>query len=432
MKLQRALMAMIVGLAVGAAGCGGGSSDSGTAATNATGAPTTSTASPAPATTTTAPGRPSTTVPKPSVPTLQPAPKAKPVSLPAGAVAKVGDQVITQAQYDRLHAASVRNLRNGPSQIVSDPPHYTKCVASLRTFYNKLRARSKAAAGSSKKRPAPAAPAFKTPGTAALRIQCRQRRVGLITAAMSQLIQGAWTTQQAKAEHVSVSDAEVAKVLAQQRKAYPSAAQYNRFLKANGLSAAGLAERTRAGLLSQKLAAKRNGTVAKVSDDQVNAYFAKNKAQFGQPERRDLQVIRTKTEAKAKAAQAAIKQGTSWKTVAAKYSVDPISKATGGAYPSAVKGALDPALGAVAFSARVGAVAGPVQGKQGFWLARVTKIHPAVTPAIGPYRDRIRQLLQSQAQGKAAAKANADFQASMKAKTLCRAGYVVATLCANG
>lgn len=435
MKVQRALMAMIVGLAVGVAGCGGGGSDGGsTAATSASGAPTTSTASPAPATTTTPrPGTPvPKPVPKPSVPTLQPSSKAKPASLPAGAVAKVGDQVITQAQYDQLHAASVRNLRNGPSQIVSDPPHYTKCVASLRTFYAKLRTRSKAAAGSSKKRPASATPAFKTPGTAALRVQCRQRRVGLITAAMSQLIQGAWTTQQAKAEHVSVSDAEVAKVLAQQRKAYPSAAQYNRFLKANGLTAAGLAERTRAGLLSQKLAAKRNGAVAKVSDDQVNAYFAKNKAQFGQPERRDLQVIRTKTEAKAKAAQAALKQGTSWKTVAAKYSVDPISKAAGGTLPSVVKGAVDPALGAVAFSARVGAVAGPVHGKQGFWLVRVNKIHPAVTPAIGPYRDRIRQLLQSQAQGKAAAKANADFQASMKAKTICRAGYVVATLCANG
>jgi foldase protein PrsA len=254
----------------------------------------------------------------------------------------------------------------------------------------------------------------------------------LVTAAMSQLIQGAWTAQQAKAEHVSVSDAEVAKVVAQQRKAYRSAAQYARFLKVNGLTAAALAERTRAGLLSQKLAAKRNGTVGKVSDDQVEAYFAKNKAQFGQPERRDLQVIRTKTEAKAQAAQAAVKAGTSWKTATAKYSVDRISKASGGALPSVVKGALDPALAAVAFSARVGAVAGPVKGKQGFWIVRVNKIHPAVTPAIGPYRDRIRQLLQSQAQGQAAAKANAAFQASMKAKTLCRAGYVVTTLCANG
>jgi foldase protein PrsA len=433
--MQRALMAMIVGLTAGVAGCGGGGSDGGssTAATSASGAPTTSTASPAPATTTTP--RPGTRVPKPvpkpSVPTLQPSSKAKPVSLPAGAVAKVGDQVITQAQYDRLHAASVRSLRNGPSPIVSDPPHYTKCVDSLRAFYGKLRAQSKKVAGSSK-RPARAAPALKTPGTAALRMQCRQRRVDLVTAPMSQLIQSAWTAQQAKAEHVNVSDAEVAKVLTQQRKAYPSAAQYARFLKSNGLTAAGLAQRTRTELLSQKLALKHNAPVAKVSDDQVNAYFAKNKAQFGEPERRDLQVIRTKTEAKAKAAQAAIKDGTSWNTVAAKYTVDRKTKPAGGAYPSAVKGALDPALGTTAFSARVGVVGGPVHGKQGFWIVRVNKIHPAVTAAIGPYRDRIRQLLQSQAQGKATAKANTAFQASMKAKTICRAGYVVATFCANG
>ena len=120
---------------------------------------------------------------------------------------------------------------------------------------------------------------------------------------MSQLIRGAWTAQQAKAAHVSVSEAEVAKVLAQQRKAYPSAAQYTRFLKSSGLTAAALKERMRMGLLSQKLVLKRNGTSAKISDDQVNDYFAKNKAQFGQPERRDLQLIRTKAKADAQAAR---------------------------------------------------------------------------------------------------------------------------------
>ena len=428
MNVQGALVAMIVGLIVGVAGCGGGS-DGGTAATTAAGAPTTTAVTPAP--TTAAPGRASTTVPKPSVPTLQPSRKAKPVALPAGVVAKVGDQVVTQAQYDKLRAASA-GLRSGPAQIVADPPRYTKCVASLRAFYDKLRSQRKAAAGTGKQQSAPAAPVLKTPGTAALRTQCRQRRVGVVTATMSQLIRGVWTAQRAKAEHVSVSEAEVAKVLAQQRKAYRSAAQYTRFLKSSGLTVAALKERTRMGLLSQKLALKRNATVAKVSDDEIDDYFAKNKAQFGQPERRDLQVIRAKTKADAQAALAAVKQGTSWKAAAAKYSADPLTKAAGGSYPSALRRGLDPALGDVAFSTRVGVVAGPVQGKQGFWIVRVNKIYPAVTPELGPNRDRVRQLLQSQAQGKAAVKVNTAFQAKMKAKTSCRAGYVVAALCANG
>jgi foldase protein PrsA len=420
MMVQRALMMVIVGMAAGVAGCGSGS-DGATTATSAAVAPATTATPAAPATT--APRRPSTTVPTPTVPTLQPSSKAQPVSLPAGAVAKVDGQVVTQAQYDQRYAATVRNMRNGPSPIVSDPPRYAKCIAALRALYGKQRTSSNTTAGSSK-----------APGTAALRIQCRQRHAGLITATMSQLIQGVWTVQRAKAEHVSVSDAEVAKALAQQRKAYPSAAQYSRFLKSNGLTSAALAERIRAGLLSQKLGLKHNGagTVAKVSDDQINAYFAKNKERFGQPERRDLQLIRTKTQAAAQAAQAAVKHGTSWEDAATKYSIDPAAKVSGGSYPSTVKSGLEPALGAVAFSARVGAVAGPVHGKQGFWIVRVNKIYPGVTPAIGPNRDRIRQLLQSQAQGQVAAKANAAFQASMKAKTLCRAGYVVAMLCANG
>ncbi len=424
--MQRASMAMIVGLAVSVAGCGGGS-DGGTATTSSAGAPATTTA---PAPTTAAPGRTSTTVPKPSVPTLQPSRKAKPASLPAGAVAKVGDQVITQAQYDQLRAASA-GLRNSPAQVVSDPPRYTRCIASLRAFYDKLQAQRKAAAGSAKGS-APAVPAIKAPGTEGLRTQCRQRRVGVVTATMSQLIRGAWTEQQAKAAGVSVSDAEVDKVLAQQRKAYRSAAQYARFLKSSGLTAAALEQRTRLGLLGQKLTLKRKTTVAKVSDAQVEAYFAKNKAQFGQAERRDLQVILTKTQTDAQAARAAIKQGTSWKAAAAKYSIDRVTKPMGGTYLAAMKGALDPALGAVAFRTRADVVAGPVRGNQGIWIVRVTKIYPAVKPAIGPNRARIRQLLQSQAQGKETAKVNTAFQAKMKAKTSCRAGYVVAALCANG
>jgi hypothetical protein len=66
----------------------------------------------------------------------------------------------------------------------------------------------------------------------------------------------------------------------------------------------------------------------------------------------------------------------------------------------------------------------------GNWLVRVTKIIPAVKPQLGPYRDRIRQLLSQQALGKQLQAAVAAQQKRLRATTLCRPGFVV-SLCAN-
>jgi hypothetical protein len=60
----------------------------------------------------------------------------------------------------------------------------------------------------------------------------------------------------------------------------------------------------------------------------------------------------------------------------------------------------------------------------------VTKITPAVKPQLGPYRDRIRQLLSQQALGKQLAAATKAQQDRLRRTTVCRPGFVIA-LCAN-
>jgi foldase protein PrsA len=406
-RMRRALAALMpLTLIAALTGCGGGSANSAT--------PTSGAASP------------TATRSAAKIPSLQPDPSAKHVALPAKVVATVGGAAVTQTQFDRLFNQATKGL--GGNAIPLDPPRYAHCATALRHQQAQMRARfAKLTARFAKKSgKTPALPANHTN----FKTQCAARRAGAIQSAMSQLIQAHWTEQQAKAAGITVSNAEIDAAIARQRKIFPSQAKWDAYLKRTGQSASDLRARTRLMLLTEKLSAKRTASAPKVSDAQVDAYFSKHQQQFGFPERRDLQVILTKTAAQAQQAKAAIANGMTWTGAVKRYSTDPVSKHAGGAMPSVVAGSRDPGLTSLAFHLKQGQLAGPAKGASGYWLVRVTKIIPAVKPQLGPYRDRIRQLLGQQALGKQLQAAAAAQQQHLRATTLCRPGFVV-SLCAN-
>ena len=90
--------------------------------------------------------------------------------------------------------------------------------------------------------------------------------------------------------------------------------------------------------LQQKLTQKVTEDAKKVSDEDVSAYYEKNKKRFAQPERRDLRVVLTKTEAKANQAQQALESGQPFKKVVKQYSIDEASKSQGGMLPAVARG----------------------------------------------------------------------------------------------
>ena len=83
-------------------------------------------------------------------------------------------------------------------------------------------------------------------------------------------------------------------------------------------------------------------------------------------------MVKTKTEAEAKQALAALKSGQSWDTVAAKYSDDTATKNNGGQLKDITKGQEEHALDQVAFSAPVNTLQGPVKGTFGWYVVEVT------------------------------------------------------------
>ena len=114
--------------------------------------------------------------------------------VPPDAVAKVGDSVVTQDEFDKWldMASSQAQTTTGSAAVAPDPPEFTKCVAA--------------------KKKQPVQPGQPKPTNAALKDQCKQEFDTLKTQVMQFLIQSEWVQQEAEAQDVSVSDKEVSQL----------------------------------------------------------------------------------------------------------------------------------------------------------------------------------------------------------------------------
>ena len=129
---------------------------------------------------------------------------------------------------------------------------------------------------------------------------------------MQFLIQAEWVQQEADEQGIEVSDKAVQKSFEDQKKqAFPTDKAYQEFLKTSGMTEEDILFRVKLDQLQQKLTQKVTEDAKKVSDEDIQEYYEKNKERFAQPERRDLHVVLTKTEAKADEAREALEDGDS-------------------------------------------------------------------------------------------------------------------------
>ena len=177
---------------------------------------------------------------------------------------------------------------------------------------------------------------------------------------MQFLIQAEWVQQEAEDRDVEVSDAQVKKSFEDQKKqAFPKEADYQKFLKSSGMSEEDILFRVKLDQLQTKLTQKVTKDKVKISDEDIEEYYEKNKKRFAQPERRDLNVVLTKTKAKADEAKSKLEGGESFKAVSKEYSIDEASKGQGGKLPDVSKGQQEKALDKAVFAAKKGQLEGP-------------------------------------------------------------------------
>ena len=328
--------------------------------------------------------------------------------VPTNGVAKVDDSVIKRDEFNKwLSTASKGQAQGAPAGAVPDPPNFTKCVAARQ------------------KQPVPKGQT--TPSAASLKKQCKTEYDQLKNEVMQFLVQAEWLQQEADTRGVKVSTAEVKKSFEDRKKQeFPNDKAYQSFLKQSGMSEDDILFRLKLEILQRKLVQKVTEKETKVTEADVSSYYDKNKKRFAQPQRRDINVVLTKTEAKANEAKKALDGGDSFKAVAKKYSIDEASKSQGGKLPDVVKGQQEQALDKAVFAAKKSKVTGPVKTQFGYYVFEVSKISAASQQTLEQSKETIRNLLRSQRQQKAVEKFARDFREEYKEKTVCADDFRIA------
>jgi foldase protein PrsA len=325
--------------------------------------------------------------------------------IPGNAVAEVDGTPIEKADFEHWMTVAAKSSGQAAA-AVPKPPDYTACIAQAK------KTAAKPAKGQPKQTDADYKKACETQYN-----QLRDQVLGL-------LISFEWIKREAEEQGIKVTDAEVKKSFEDQKKqSFPKAEDYEKFLKDSGQTNEDVLMRVRLDTLSNKIREKVTKGKDKVTDAQIKAYYDKNKEQFSQPERRDLSIVLTKTEAKAKEAKQALQSGQSFKEVAKKYSIDDASKAQGGKLPGVAKGQQEKAFDEAIFAADKGKLTGPVKTQFGYYVFEVDKVTKATQQSLEEATDTIKQVLASQGQQKALDAFVKDFRKRWKEKTDCREGY---------
>jgi parvulin-like peptidyl-prolyl isomerase len=272
-------------------------------------------------------------------------------TVPPGAVALVGDKPIEKADLDRLLAQAKANYE-----------------AQKQDF-----------------------PAVGTPDYQSLR-----------SSLLRGLVQQAQWEQAGADMGVKVSDQEVDTRLAALKQQYfkGDEEKYKTALEKQGLTEESLRDQVRAKLLSDKLYKAITDKV-KVTDADVKAYYDAHRAQFMQPESREVQHILVKTQSLADDIYAQLKNGADFAKLAKKYSQDPGSKDKGGKF-TAYKGKTVKPFDRFVFSAKVGELSHPIKTSFGWHVIKVlSDTKPAAPQPLADAKDQISGTLLKQKQDQA-------------------------------
>ncbi|MCW3018394.1 MAG: peptidylprolyl isomerase [Solirubrobacterales bacterium] len=331
--------------------------------------------------------------------------------IPGDAVVQVGGSPITKSAFEHwMSVASTSNKEAGSTEkpAVPVPPDYTACIAHLRVT----------SAKTAKGQPAPT--------TQKLKSECETQYKALQQEVLGFLISSQWVISEAAALGVKVSDAEVKKEFTKIKAAqFPKAAEFEKFLTSSGQTVSDLLLRVKLNLLSQKIQKQIVKKKSNVTQAQVTKYYNENKSKYGTPEKRNVRIVLTKTEAAASSAKKEVESGKSFASVAKKSSIDPTSKANGGLLKEVVKGEEEKALDTAIFSAGKGKLGGPVKTPFGYYVYEVVSATPGTQEPLSKVQATIKQQLVSTGEQSALSKFVKEFKKKWTSKTECRSGYVV-------
>jgi foldase protein PrsA len=272
-------------------------------------------------------------------------------TVPSGAVALVGDKPIEKADLDRLLAQTKTNYEAQKQEFPEvGTPQYETLKSTL----------------------------------------------------LKGLVQQAQWEQAGAAMGVRVSDKEIDTRLEALKQQYFKGDEdkFKAELDKQGLTVEQLREQLGARLLSDKIYSAVIKKV-KVTDPQIKAYYDNHKAQYLQPESREVRHILVKKESLADELYAKLKNGADFAQLARKYTQDEASKADGGNF-TAYKGKTVAAFDKFVFAAKKGDLSKPIKTEFGWHLIEVlSEVKPPAPQPLADAKETISSTLLQQQQNQA-------------------------------
>jgi foldase protein PrsA len=337
--------------------------------------------------------------------------------IPSNAVVSVNGNGITNSTFSHWmmvaanssSASAAAAGKTAPKAVVPDPPTYKACIAHLEATA------PKPAKGQAK------------PTATALKAQCEQQYTALKQQVLGYLISADWVIGEASEQGVKVTDAEVKKQFNQiKSQQFPKEADFQKFLTNTGYTVSDVLLRVKLDLLSQKIQQKISKDAGKKpTQKEIQTYYEKHKSQYGQPEKRNILIVLTKTQAQAEAAKKEIESGKSFASVAKSVSIDPVSKAAGGSLPGVAKGQEEKALDEAIFKAKLNVLGGPIKTPFGYYIYEVKKTLPSSQQTLAQVQSSIQQQITAQKQQKALSEFVKNFRKKWTGRTECRSEYSV-------
>ncbi|HYZ77746.1 MAG TPA: peptidylprolyl isomerase [Gaiellaceae bacterium] len=244
---------------------------------------------------------------------------------------------------------------------------------------------------------------------------------------LNYLVQTTELEQKAKELGVKVSDKQINDRLAQIRKQLGGEKNLKAQAKANGLTLADVRNVViRPQLLSEGIYNKVTGSV-KVSDKDVEDYYKSHIKIYRQPESRDVRHILVSNRALANKLFNRIKAGADFAKLAKKYSKDPGSAAQGGKL-TIVKGQTAGPFDQTAFLLSKGQVSRPVKTQYGWHIIEaISDVKPAKTTPLKDVKDAIKNQLEGERKRNAMTKWVNDTKKEYAKKIHYQVGYAPPT-----
>lgn len=214
------------------------------------------------------------------------------------------------------------------------------------------------------------------------------------------LVQESEREQRAASEGIKVTDKQISNRLASIKKQYFGGDQkkYLAQLKKEQLTEAQVRQSIKQQLIAEALENKVTSNI-KVTDADVHTYYQQHQQSYSSPESRSVRYILVKSKPTADQIYAQLQNGTdkTWCTLAKKYSLDPSSKGSCGV-GSFTKGQTVAVFDKLLFSAPINKVQKPIHSAQYGWfvLEPTSKVKPKSISSEAKVASSIRQTLLSQ------------------------------------